>query len=79
MLLIPRSPPEVLFTLVGELPLEAAAAAAAWVNVVFKSMRPGPPALEELMLEGIVVPTVEAIWGFSSSRIVIIWSFNTIQ
>jgi hypothetical protein len=61
----------------GELPLKAAAAAAA-VNEVFKLTGPGP-APQELILDGILVPTVEAVWGFSSSRIVIIWSVNTIQ
>ena len=65
-----------------EQPLEAvtaaAAAATAAVNVVFKLTGPGPVPPEELILDGIVVPTVEAIC-FSSSRIVIIWSVNTIQ
>ena len=68
-----------------ELPLAAAAAAAAAatteateapVNVVFKLT--GPPAPEELILDGIVVPTVEAV-SFSSSRIVIWSTVNTIR
>ena len=62
--------------MLGELPLKAAAAAEAAVTEVFKLTGPTP---EELILDGILVPTVEAIWGFSSSRIVIIWSVNTIQ
>ena len=55
---------------------EATEAAEAAVNEVFKLTGPTP---EELILDGILVPTVEAVWGFSSSRIVIIWSVNTIK
>ena len=66
---------EVRCRVLGELPLKAAAAEAA-VTEVFKLTGPTP---EELILDGILVPTVEAVWGFSSSRIVIIWSVNTIQ
>ncbi len=55
---------------------EAAEAAEAAVNEVFKLTGPTP---EELILDGILVPTVEAVWGLSSSRIVIIWSVNTIK
>ena len=56
----------------------AAAAANAAVTVFFKltGPRPVPPPELLIILDGIVVPTVEAIC-FSSSRIVIIWSVNT--
>lgn len=73
--MIPRSL-EVRWVL-GKLPLKAAAAEAA-VNKVFKLTGPGLTP-EELILDGILVPTVEAVWGVSSSRIVIIWSVNTIK